>query len=506
YPDVRDAVVLCREDVPGDKRLVAYVTTLHPESLLDIESLREHLQGALPEHMVPAAYVQLDELPLTANGKLDRKALPVPDRSALASRGYAAPENDTEMAIARIWQDLLQLEQVGRHDNFFELGGHSLLAVKLIERMRQIDLVADVRVLFSQPTLSALAAAVGGKGAVEVPANLIPAGCERITPDMLPLAALSQDDIDRVVASVPGGLANVQDIYALAPLQEGILYHHLAATEGDPYLQYALFAFDSLERLHSFAQALQGVIDRHDILRTAVLWERLDAAVQVIWREAPLGMDEWVLNPADGDIAEQLLKRLDPRHTRLDIRQAPMLRIGYAHDAENDRWLGMLLFHHLVDDATSLRTLTSEIESYMLGQQASLPPSVPYRNYVAQAMLGVSREEHEAFFRDMLGDIDEPTLPFGLLDVQGDGRGIEEVHQPVDMDLSRRLRLQARQFGVSSASLYHLAWARVLGAVSGKEEVVFGTVLLGRLQGGAGSDRALGMFINTLPLRVTLGE
>ncbi|WP_162886101.1 condensation domain-containing protein, partial [Pseudomonas syringae] len=144
--------------------------------------------------------------------------------------------------------------------------------------------------------------------------------------------------------------------------------------------------------------------------------------------------------------------------------------------------------------------------AHMLGQQASLPPSVPYRNYVAQAMLGVSREEHEAFFRDMLGDIDEPTLPFGLQDVQGDGRGIEEVRQLVDVDLSRRLRVQARQLGVSSASLYHLAWARVLGAVSGKEDVVFGTVLLGRLQGGAGSDRALGMFINTLPLRVTLGE
>ncbi|MDF5894455.1 syringopeptin non-ribosomal peptide synthetase SypB [Pseudomonas syringae pv. syringae] len=506
YPDVRDAVVLCREDVPGDKRLVAYVTTLHPESLLDIETLREHLQETLPQYMVPAAYVQLNALPLTANGKLDRKALPAPDRSALASRGYEAPEGDTEMAIARIWQDLLQLEQVGRHDHFFELGGHSLLAVKLIERMRQIDLVADVRVLFSQPTLSALAAAVGGKEAVEVPANLIPANCERITPDMLPLVSLSQEDIDRVVSSVPGGLANVQDIYALAPLQEGILYHHLAAAEGDPYLQYALFAFDSLERLHSFAQALQGVIARHDILRTAVLWERLDAAVQVVWREAPLCLDEQLLDPADGDIAEQLLKRLDPRHTRLDIRQAPMLRIGYAQDTVNNRWLGMLLFHHLVDDATSLRILSSEIEAHMLGQQASLPPSVPYRNYVAQAMLGVSREEHEAFFRDMLGDIDEPTLPFGLQDVQGDGRGIEEARQSLDIDLSRRLRVQARQLGVSSASLYHLAWARVLGAVSGKEDVVFGTVLLGRLQGGAGSDRALGMFINTLPLRVTLGE
>ncbi|MDU8617804.1 amino acid adenylation domain-containing protein, partial [Pseudomonas syringae] len=502
---VQDALVLVREDEPGDKRLVAYVigtAGLEP----DATQLREQLRLSLAEYMLPSAFVSLESFPLTANGKLDRKALPAPDRSAVASRGYEAPENDTEMAIARIWQDLLQLEQVGRHDNFFELGGHSLLAVKLIERMRQIDLVADVRVLFSQPTLSALAAAVGGKGAVEAPANLIPAGCERITPDMLPLVSLSQDDIDRVVASVPGGLANVQDIYALAPLQEGILYHHLAAVEGDPYLQYALFAFDSLERLHSFAQALQGVIARHDILRTAMLWERLDAPVQVVWREATLGLDEQVLDPAEGDITEQLIKRLDPRHTRLDIRQAPMLRIGYAQDAANNRWLGMLLFHHLVDDATSLRILTSEIEAYMLGQQASLPPSVPYRNYVAQAMLGVSREEHEAFFHDMLGDVDEPTLPFGLQDVQGDGSGIEEVRQVVDIDLSRRLRVQARQLGVSSASLYHLAWARVLGAASGKDDVVFGTVLLGRLQGGAGSDRALGMFINTLPLRVTLGE
>ncbi|RMP52321.1 Syringopeptin synthetase B, partial [Pseudomonas syringae pv. atrofaciens] len=359
---------------------------------------------------------------------------------------------------------------------------------------------------FSQPTLSALAAAVGGKGAVEVPANLIPADCSRITPDMLPLVSLRQEDIDHVVSCVPGGAANVQDIYALAPLQEGILYHHIAAVEGDPYLQYALFSFDSIERLHSFAHALEGVIARHDILRTAVLWERLEAPVQVVWREAPLGLDELVLDPACGDISEQLIKRLDPRHTRLDIRQAPMLRIGYAQDAVNNRWMGMLLFHHLVDDATSLRILRSEIEAHMLGQQASLTPSVPYRNYVAQARLGVSREEHEAFFRDMLGDIDEPTLPFGLQDVQGDGQGIEEAFQRVDIDLSQRLRAQARQLGVSSASLYHLAWALVLGAVSGKEDVVFGTVLLGRLQGGVGSDRALGMFINTLPLRVTLGE
>ena len=291
----------------------------------------------------------------------------------------------------------------------------------------------------------------------------------------------------------------------MTPLQEGILYHHVAAAKGDPYLQYILFAFDSRAHLDLFAKALQRAVSRHDILRTGVVWEGIDEPVQVVWREARLGFDEIVLDAAAGDIARQLREHLDPRHYRLDIRQAPMMRIGYAQDVANNRWVGMLLFHHMVDDATSLAMLAAEIGVHMSGGEQALAASVPYRNFVAQARLGVSREEHEAFFRDMLGDVAEPTLPFGLQDVQGDGHDIEEVRQRVDAQLGQRLRVQARQLGVSAASLYHLAWAQVLGKVSGKEDVVFGTVLLGRMQGGEGADRALGMFINTLPLRVSLG-
>ncbi|EGH74939.1 phosphopantetheine-binding protein, partial [Pseudomonas syringae] len=115
---------------------------------------------------------------------------------------------ETETQIAAIWQDLLGVAQVGRHDNFFELGGHSLLAVSLIGRMRQSGLSSDVRVLFGQPTLAALAAAVGGGTEIVVPANLITEHCEHITPDLLPLADLTQAQIDQVVASVPGGVAN----------------------------------------------------------------------------------------------------------------------------------------------------------------------------------------------------------------------------------------------------------------------------------------------------------
>ncbi|WP_338322576.1 condensation domain-containing protein, partial [Pseudomonas syringae] len=499
---VKETVIMAREDVPGDKRLVAYYTSRVSDETLDIETLRTHLQAQLPDYMVPAAYVRLDSLPLTPNGKLDRKALPAPDLSSVISREYQAPQGDTERAIARIWQDLLRIDQVGRHDHFFELGGHSLLAVRLIERMRQIDLSADVRVLFSQPTLAALAAAVGGGMEIVVPANLIPEHCERITPDMLPLVDLAQNSIDQIVARVPGGVANVQDIYPLAPLQEGILYHHLMAPQDDPYRRNVLFNFDSQERVQQFAAALQTVITRHDILRTSVRWEDLDEPVQVVWRHAELSVEEIRLDPEAADLTAQLQEALDPLHHPLDIRQAPMMRIAYAHDPVNDRWAALLVFHHLINDATSLPVLAHEIEACMQGQEHLLPASVPYRNYVAQARLGVSLEAHEAFFRDLLGDIDEPTLPFDLHDVQGDGSELEEVRQQLEAELAGRLRQQAQSLGVSAASLYHLAWAQVLSKITGKDEVVFGTVLMGRMQGGDGTERSLGMFVNTLPLRV----
>ncbi|KPA89805.1 amino acid adenylation enzyme/thioester reductase family protein [Pseudomonas asplenii] len=503
YEAVKEAVIMAREDMPGDKRLVAYFTT---DAAVSPDLLRQHLQAQLPDHMVPAAYVRLESLPLTSNGKLDRKALPAPTQSSMVNRQYEAPIGDTETAIAAIWQELLDIDQVGRHDHFFELGGHSLVAVKLIEQMRQIGLSADVRVLFSQPTLAALAAAVGGGAEIVVPANRIPEDCKRITPDMLPLANLTQAAIDRIVATVPGGLANVQDIYALAPLQEGILFHHLRGEQGDPYVLKSVFAFEDQARLDAFSQALQQLIQRHDILRTALLWEGLDEPVQVVWRQATLATETLHLDPAQGDISTQLQHRHDPQHYRLDLGQAPLMRLVSAYDTAHQRIVSLLLCHHLVLDHTALAVMRDEIQALMLGKGHDLPASVPYRNYVAQARLGASVEAQEAFFRNMLGDLDEPTLPFNLHDVHGGANAIEEVYHRIDSTLSQRLRRQARLSGVSPASLMHLAWAQVIGRFSGRDDVVFGTVLIGRMSGSAGTDRALGMFINTLPMRIKVGD
>ncbi|MEN8176662.1 MAG: amino acid adenylation domain-containing protein, partial [Pseudomonadota bacterium] len=148
HPTVQEAVVIVREDVVDDKRIVAYLIAADPESTLDNKALRTHLQQSLPEYMVPSAYVTLAEYPMTANGKIDRKALPMPEADqAAAANDYLAPRNDTERALAEIWADVLGLSQVGVNDDFFALGGHSLLAVRLVARIdsdlgRKIPLVA----------------------------------------------------------------------------------------------------------------------------------------------------------------------------------------------------------------------------------------------------------------------------------------------------------------------------------------------------------------------------
>ncbi|MGH8566419.1 MAG: condensation domain-containing protein, partial [Gammaproteobacteria bacterium] len=339
--------------------------------------------------------------------KVDRKALPAPE--GRGAEGYVPPCTPTEELLAGIWAEVLRQERVGRHDNFFELGGHSLLAVTLIERMRRRGLQVDVRALFTTPTLAALAATLGGEpDLVEVPPNRIPPQCEAITPEMLPLVELTAAEIERLISGVPGGAANVQDIYPLAPLQEGILFHHLMGTEGDAYLVSLLYSFDSRARLEGFVGALQGVVKRNDILRTAVVWEGLSEPVQVVWREAPVPVEEVVLDPARGDVAEQLYARFDPRHYRIDARQAPLLRVYIAQDAAQGRWLFLMLLHHLTVDHTTLEVMQAEIQAHLLGQAAQLAVPPPFRNFVGQARLGVSQQDHEAFFRGLLGDVDEP--------------------------------------------------------------------------------------------------
>jgi hypothetical protein len=157
HPKVDDTVVIAREDVPGDKRLVAYVVA-NPKPAPTFSELRSFLKEKLPDYMIPSALVHLDSLPLTPNGKVDRRALPKPDGSLTGPvENFVPPRNPVEATLAQIWAKLLQIKQVGVHDNFFELGGRSLLATQVVSRVYQtFEVELPLRVFFEKPTVAGL--------------------------------------------------------------------------------------------------------------------------------------------------------------------------------------------------------------------------------------------------------------------------------------------------------------------------------------------------------------
>ncbi|OTA16364.1 Amino acid adenylation [Xenorhabdus beddingii] len=521
---VREAVVIAREDVSDEslsdknfsyknkvsqKRLIAYLRPQEGVELVPAE-LRQQLAQHLADYMLPGAFITLASFPLTPNGKIDRQALPAPDLSAIVVRSDESPIGEAEIALAQIWQNLLGLEQVGRDDHFFELGGHSLLIVSLIEKLRGMGWRLDVHRVFSTPILRGMAQAIErDAGASVVPPNRIPDGCTTLIPAMLPLVSLSQTEIDTIIDHIPGGAGNVQDIYPLAPLQEGILFHYLMQTQGDTYLLQSLLAFDTRERLDMFLDALQQVINRHDILRTAVYWQGLEQPVQAVWRQAPL--DIKVFTPVtEDDIPAQLRADTDPRQHRINLNRAPLFAADIAHDPAQDEWLLALRFHHLVSDHITLELIFAEIALMLQGEAQSLPKALPYRNFIAQTR-SVPTEQHEAYFRARLADIDAPTAPFGVLSmpdnkIPDEEESIAEAHLALPPALAESIRTRARHLKVSPGVLFHVAWAQVLAQTSGRSDVVFGSVLLGRLQGSAGADQVLGMFINTLPVRISLAD
>ncbi|MBM9510739.1 non-ribosomal peptide synthetase [Actinacidiphila acididurans] len=402
-----------------------------------------------------------------------------------------------EEILCAVFAEVLGLDTVGVEDSFFDLGGHSLLAVTLVERLRVRGVSVDVRTLFAEPTPARLAV-VAGRDPVEVPPCLIPDEAHEITAEMVPLSGLTTGQLATVAAAISGGAANIADVYPLAPLQEGMLFHHqLDAADGqDPYVLRRVLRFASRAAAGEFLAAWQRVIERHDTLRTGIHADGLPYPVQVVRRAATLVVTEVDTGAGTGD--EAVARLLAAAEEPMDLTRAPLVDFFLGSEPGTERWLLVLRNHHIIFDHTTGDVLLGEVQAIVEGRTDRLPTPLPYREYVGQARLAVSAREHADHFGRLLGGVTEPTAPYGVLDARS-GQ-VAETHLELPPGLSERLREQGRRLGVTPATLFHVIWSRTLAALSGRADVVFGTVLFGRLQAGTGGDRVPGLMINTLPV------
>src|SRR5215216_4956928 len=477
---VREAVVMAREETAGDKRLVAYYTSVVSNSNgnegAGAEALRQHLSALLPEYMVPAAYVHLEQLPLTPNGKLDRKALPAPDGEAYAVRAFEDLVGEKEKLIASVWTELLKLERVGRYDNFFDLGGHSLLAMRMISQIRKaLAVEVTVRDLFTQPVLADFVRLIESAAQVTLP----------------PITRCERDGL------LPLSLAQ-QRLWLLAQMGASQAYH----------IFYGWRMKGQLNRA-ALRRSLDRIVARHEALRTTFVavegepQQRITAAIDSCFRLLEHDLSD---APNSGEELDQLVR--EEAAGRFDLAAGPLIR-GRLVRVSADEHALLITMHHIVSDGWSMDVFVKELSAlygaFVRGEGDPLPElEVQYADYAVwqrRWMEGeVLRQQSEYWQQQLAGAPALLELPIDHARPTEQEYVGGRVKILFDEELTRGLKELSKQHGVTLYMTLLGAWATLLGRLSGQADVVIGTPVANRSR--AEAEGLIGFFINTLPLRL----
>jgi len=480
HPNVLQSVVIAREEIPADKRLVAYLVP--QEAAPTASELRQFLKQKLPEYMVPSAIVMLDALPLTPNGKVDRRALPAPEmvRPEL-SPTFVAPKTPIQEILALFWAKVLGIEQVGIHDNFFELGGHSLLATQLISQVREAFWVElPLRCLFESPTVAEFseaieAARLAGEG-VQAP----------------PIKRLPQN------GNLPLSFAQAR-LWFLDQLEGG------SATYNIP-LALRLTGFIHIAALE---QAIGKIVQRHEVLRTT--FPRVDRVpVQAIapTLSVPLSMMDLQLLP-EGKQSTEVRRLATEEATRLfDLANGPLLRVTLLRLGEKSHVL-LLVMHHIISDGWSLgifiRELSALYESFSNEAPSPLPAlPIQYADFTVWQQQWLSEKMLETqlnYWQQQLAGAppllelptDRPRPP-----VQTFQGSIERFQ--LNQDLTRQLLSLSQQSGATLFMTLLAAFVTLLSRYSNQEDIVVGSPIANRNRSEV--EELIGFFANTLALRI----
>jgi amino acid adenylation domain-containing protein len=485
HPAVRENAVIIREDVPGDKRIVAYLA-VEPDADVSTGHLRDFVRAKLPEHMVPSAFVLLDELPLTPNGKINRRALAaLPHKPDEREAGAVAPRSATEELLAGIWSQVLGVERPGVQQNFFELGGHSLLATQVVSRIHDtLNLHLPVRKIFEAPTIAELAAQIEAARSAEN-------GLE-----LPPIRKASHTGV------APLSFAQ-RRLWFIDQLQPGNPAYNIPVAIR---IQGALSS-DIMER------CLREIISRHEILRTT-FEVRNGEAVQAISPDLNFELQVCDLSATpEANRADEALKLArEEARAPFALNVVPLFRIRLLRFSQDDHVL-LVNMHHIISDAWSLGILLREVaglyEAYETGEQPRLPAlEVQYSDYAVwqqEWFRGETSDRQLAYWKEKL-DGNLPVL--NLLTDRPRPATLSQRGASLPLRLNRGLSENLKRFSERQGATLFMtlfgAFNVLLHRYTGQRDIILGTSIAGRNH--AEIENLIGLFVNLLAIRTQMSE
>ncbi len=463
---IKEATVLAQDDEQGQKFLCAYFIA---DGELTVSELRAHIGSDLPAYMIPSHFVKLDKIPLTANGKIDRKALPKPEGGLDSGTAYVAPRTELEAELAQIWQEVLGCGQVGVLDDFFALGGHSLKAMSLITALHKAyEVEVPLSLMFETPNIEAVARYIE---AIDVESS----GFMAIRP------------------------ASQQDVYPVSSAQKRMFIVNQFEGSGTGYNMPGIFILKGKLDRNRLEQAFRRLIERHETLRTSFEtvngepFQRVHAAVpfEVSYSEVDGG------EPSHVEVEALIRSFIQP----FDLKYAPLLRVGLIQLAD-DHHIFMCDMHHIISDGVSMSILVKEFTELYHG--AALPElSVQYKDFAVwqhDSLHSEKLNKQEAYWLDLFeGELPQLELPTDYARPAVQSFEGDHLTLQAEKRILEGIKRIAAETGTTLYMVLLAAYNVLLSKYSGKEDIIVGTPTAGRSH--ADVEGIIGMFVGTLAMR-----
>ncbi|HVI48065.1 MAG TPA: amino acid adenylation domain-containing protein [Chitinophaga sp.] len=470
---VKEAVVLTKENKHREKYLCAYLTTTQPVAG---EVLREHLLLELPEYMVPAYFIQLDKMPLSPNGKADRKALPEPDISGAPGSGvpYEAPQTHAEKILVKIWEEVLDITPISTGDSFFRLGGDSIKAIQVAAKAAQQGIHITIKDQFRYPVIKQLAPHI-------VYTETQPAD----SPEYVP------------IADIPA--------YGLSPMQAGMLFHTIADATSYAYTDQVVLDLDTLLDNSILEKSFNILIQKHDILRTVFVYKGMQTPQQVVLKTRYQAIQYSNISHLHKQDQATFLEQWQQADLTqgYQLTEGPLQRLYLVKTGDHSCRI-MFSFHHIILDGWSFSLLMSTLlKTYLAvaaGKSILSAPPTQFNSYI-HWLSTRDTAAATAFWQTYLEGFSSKTTPAQRRNTSAAYHVTEDIFTLPDTILSGMQQLSA-QYAVTVNSILQAVWGLLLQRYCNTNDVVFGAVTSGRPPEIKDVANVAGLLINTIPVRI----